>query len=337
MDRNLRRACLCVIGLMLGHLALDAQILPAFGSSRSGTTGMQFLKLGPDARSNAMAGSVLGNITDPAAVFWNPAGLAGLDTQKVHAQLGRTDYFAGIGMNHGCVAFKPSKYRTFGFGIMSYSTGDMPVTTEFMPQGTGQNFSVSDLMLSFSYAQVLTDQFRFGVSLKYANENIAGVTTHNGLFDFGFQYNIGIKGIRFGVAISNFGFNVKPSGEVIITTLSAEKQIDQFDEVAVPAIFRVGTAMYLLKSERHVVDWTLQLDHPTDNKEAVSSGLEYAFKNTLFLRTGYRFGVDGLRPSFGAGVQLKRRFGHMRFDYSYRSMQALGNINQLSLTLGILP
>ena len=38
----------------------QAQILPTFGNSRTGGSGMQFLKIAPDARSSAMSGAVVG-------------------------------------------------------------------------------------------------------------------------------------------------------------------------------------------------------------------------------------------------------------------------------------
>ena len=54
-------------------LSSVAQILPTFGNSRSGTSGMQFLKVWPDARSGALGGAVTAIVNDPSAAYWNPA------------------------------------------------------------------------------------------------------------------------------------------------------------------------------------------------------------------------------------------------------------------------
>ncbi|MGB0432657.1 MAG: PorV/PorQ family protein, partial [Bacteroidia bacterium] len=219
---------------------LNAQILPAFGGSRSGTTGMQFLKIGPDARSNALAGSVVGEVNDAASIFWNPAGAVELDSQKLHIQTGNVQYFGGIGLNHGVLVYQPEKFKSFSVGVMNFRSPEMDITTEFMPQGTGQTYALNDLMLALSYSQVLTDNFRFGISLKYANENIMGVVSQAGLFDFGFQYRVGVKDLMFGVAISNFGFNVNPQGEIELITLNGLVSVNQFEEIAVPASFKMG-------------------------------------------------------------------------------------------------
>lgn len=313
-----------------------SQILPSFGGSRSGTAGMQFLKLGPDARSNAMAGSVVGNANDASAVFWNPAGAVELDTQRFHLQTGHTQYFGGINMNHGAFIWQPEKYRSFGFAIMNLQSPEMDVTTEFMPFGTGQTYFVNDLLMAFTYSQVLTDNFRFGVALKYANENIAGVVTQSGLFDFGFQYQIDVRDIMFGVTVSNFGVNVRPEGNVELITFQGRDTVSQFEEIAVPATFRLGFSGNIFKRKKSSLITTLQLNHPTDNRETVSWGFEYAFKELLFVRTGYWFGQRGAYPTFGMGVNLQRRFGRLSFDYAFVARQALGAMHQLTLGISAL-
>lgn len=313
----------------------NAQVLPAFGGSRSGTTGLQFLKLGPDARSNALAGSVVGEINDAAAAFWNPAGLVELDTQKIHIQTGNTQYFAGVSMNHATVIFQPEKYRSFGLSLMNMRSPEMAVTTEFMPKGTGQSYSVNDLMLAFTYSQVLTDNFRFGVGLKYANENIAGIVSQAGLFDFGFQYKIGVRDLMFGVAISNFGFNVNPAGEITLVNLRSSQVIDEFEEVSVPASFKMGFSATALEKGKHHVKTNLQLNHPTDNQESISFGVEYSRNRLLFVRGGYSLGTQGAYPTFGLGVDLQRRFGDLGLDYAFIAKNNLGFNQQFTLSISI--
>ena len=321
--------------LFLCSAVVDAQVLPAFGGSRSGTTGLQFLKLGPDARSNALAGSVVGEINDGAAAFWNPAGLVEMDTQKIHIQTGNTQYFAGVSMNHAAVIFQPVSYRSFGFSLMNMRSPEMVVTTEFMPKGTGQSYLVNDLMLAFTYSQVLTDNFRFGVGLKYANENIAGIVSQAGLFDFGFQYKIGIRDLMFGVAISNFGFNVNPQGEISLVNLRSTDIVDEFEEVSVPASFKMGFSGTAFEKGIHHIKANLQLNHPTDNQESVSMGLEYSRNKLLFVRGGYALGQDGNYPTFGIGLDLPRRFGELGFDYAFIAKNNLGFSQQFTLSIAI--
>ncbi|NBV04892.1 MAG: hypothetical protein EBS08_04425, partial [Cytophagia bacterium] len=46
----------------------EAQWLPAFGRSRIGTAGFQFLKIQPDARSAAMAGNAINLVNEPGVM-----------------------------------------------------------------------------------------------------------------------------------------------------------------------------------------------------------------------------------------------------------------------------
>jgi len=324
-----------LVGLMVATTGF-AQLLPAFGGSRSGTTGLQFLKLGPDARSNALAGAVVGEINDEAAVFWNPAGIVELDTQKLHIQTGHTAYFAGVGINHASVVYQPERFRSFGIGLMNMRSPEMPVTTEFMPLGTGQTFSVNDLLVSFSYAQVLTENFRFGATLKYANENIAGVVAQAGLIDFGFQYEVGVRDLMFGVAISNFGFNVTPGGEIGLVGISGnETTIDNFEEFSVPASFKMGFSGTAYEKGMHKVRALLQLNHPTDNQESLALAFEYSRNGILYLRTGYALGQAGTYPSLGGGINLYRRFGNLRIDYAFLAKNSMGISQQVTLAASI--
>lgn len=297
---------------------------------------MQFLKLGPDARSNALSGAVVGEINDEAAIFWNPAGIVELDTQKFHLQTGHTAYFAQTDINHAAVVFQPEEFRSFGFGIMNMRSPEMPVTTEFMPLGTGQTFSVNDLLLSFSYAQVLTENFRFGASLKYANENIAGVVAQAGLVDFGFQYKVGVKDLMFGVAISNFGFNVDPQGEINLVGFGTNSQsVTNFEELSVPASFKMGFSGTAYKRNGHHLMALAQLNHPTDNQESLALAFEYSRNSLLFLRTGYALGITGNFPTFGGGINLRRRFGNLRIDYAMVGRNSMGVSQQITLAASV--
>lgn len=292
---------------------------------------MQFLKASPDPRSNALAGSVVGETNSAASIFWNPSGTVILDSQRIHFQTGNTRYFAGVTANHAVVLYQSNDMRSFGLGIFNMRSADMAVTTEFLPQGTGQTFGVNDLVLAFSYAQMLTDYFRFGLVAKYAEDNIAGVVTRAGLVDLGFQYQIGFRDISFGVSIANFGFNATPSGEIELVGIHQVTQRTSFEEISVPATFKMGISGNLIEKNANVLKANLQLNHPTDNRESLAMGLEFDRKGMLFLRTGYLLGHDGVLPTFGTGLRLLRRFGYLEVDYAFVARQSLGYSHQLGL------
>src|SRR6478736_1092453 len=96
----------------------QAQILPTFGNSRTGGSGMQFLKIAPDARSLAMGGSNVAVANDLSALYWNPAGITGMDTGRVNLMISNTRYFGDISSNYAAAAMKVGKLSFVGLNIM---------------------------------------------------------------------------------------------------------------------------------------------------------------------------------------------------------------------------
>jgi hypothetical protein len=295
------------------------------------------LKISPDARSAALSGAFVAMVDDVSALYWNPACMSKMDSNKYHFQAGHTAYFADMGMHFLGFTYSRDRLHHWGLSLVSLSSGDMIETTEFQPFGTGRSFSVTDLMIGISFAKVLSDNFSFGLSGKYVSENIADVITYNGMFDFGFIYSVGVRqSTRFAVSISNFGFNVRPGGRLTLNTLNGEKEITDFEKIAVPTIFRLGIVSPLYINKHHSLSAAAQLNHPTDNNETLALGFEYSLKKLLFLRSGYEFGTDqSAIPTFGFGLQMQRYFGYLGFHYAFHHLNPLGTVHRLSVAIGL--
>ncbi len=316
---------------------VQAQILPTFGNSRTGGSGMQFLKIAPDARSAAMSGAVVGLVNDASAMYWNPAGITSIDTGKVTAQFSNTRWFGNSQVNYGAVAFKAGKLSYVGINVMSLGFGDNKETTEFEPNGTGRNVLMGSTSIGVSFAKILTNNFSFGLQAKFAQEVIANVSLNNVLFDLGLTYNIGIKNARFGVTFTNFGLNVAPTGDVTILKMNNESAKSDFTPVSAPAIFRLGFAIDPICDGTNILTIAAQLNHPTDNNETLAAALEYSWKKILFARTGWEFGLDEDNnfPTVGFGVKLPRSFGNFGVDYGLISKSRIGNIHRIGLLFTI--
>jgi len=315
----------------------QAQILPTFGNSRTGGSGMQFLKIAPDARSASMSGAVVGLVNDASAMYWNPAGITSIDTGKVTVQLSNTRWFGNSQVNYGAVAFKAGKLSYIGVNVMSLGFGDNKETTEYEPTGTGRNVLMGSTSIGVTFAKILTNNFSFGLQAKFAQEVIANVSVNNVLFDLGLTYNIGIKNARFGVTFSNFGLNVAPTGDVTILKMNNESAKSDFTPISAPAIFRLGFAIDPINDGTNILTTAAQLNHPTDNNETLAAGLEYSWKKILFARSGWEFGLDEENnfPTVGLGVKLPTQFGNFGFDYGLVSKSRIGNIQRLGLLFTI--
>lgn len=321
--------------MLLFHVVirLEAQILPTFGDSRTGGSGMQFLKISPDARSLALGGAGVAVVNDLSAVFWNGAAIAEMDTARVHISNSSSRYIGGTGAYFGAVGGKVGQLSYLALHFFSLDYGTMKETTEFEPDGTGRQFTVANYTIGLTYSRILTNNFAFGLTGKYANESFAGVQIHNVLFDLGLKYNIGIKKARFGINFTNFGVNVSPSGSVTVLKFTGDQEVNKYTTQTVPAIFRIGAAFDPLSTPYHQMTLAGQLNHPTDNNETYSLGLEYRYLGIVAVRTGYEFKSDAayLFPSLGMGVKLNRRVGGLTLDYAYQARTNLGSINRISI------
>jgi hypothetical protein len=329
-----------IIGLLLLAFTVvyvNAQVLPTFGNSRTGGSGMQFLKISPDARGMALGGGAVAVTNDVSAMYWNPAGITHVDTGIVNVGLSHTRYFGDISSSFGGAVIKAGPLSYLGVQVFSMNYGTMDETTEFESKGTGRTFSVANYLVGLTYAKILTNNFSFGINAKYAREGFAGVNINNVLFDLGLQYDIGVKHARFGINFSNFGFNVSPKGDVSILKFSGETDVINFSSVTVPGIFRFGIAFDPIHTKEHVLTAVGQLNHPTDNNETYVLGMEYCYLKTLYARTGYEFGSDEkyVAPAAGIGVKILRSFGGFKIDYGFLAKNNLGNNHRITLCVNI--
>ncbi|RPI18236.1 MAG: PorV/PorQ family protein [Ignavibacteriae bacterium] len=306
----------------------EAQLIPVLGSQRAGTSSLQFLKIGVGGRATAMGESFVAVANDITALYWNPAGLVQFPENGVHFSHSewlvdlKHEYFGGV--------YRIGKNNAVGLSVTSLHTPAMQKTTEFEPNGTGEYFKYGDLAFGLSFARKLTDQFSFGISLKYVEETLAELKMRGYMFDLGTYYWTGLYNSRFAVTISNFGPQVKPTGSV---TLVGNRTLDNFQSFPPPTIFRIGFAIDPIDNPKNKLTTSIQLNHPNDNAENINIGAEYAFKDMLFIRGGYKFNVESENFSAGIGLKVPVLITKTSVDYSIANYKDLGFTHRLSINL----
>ncbi len=308
--------------------SLRAQLLPVLGAQRAGITTAGFLKIGVGARANAMAESFAAVGDDAFSLFYNPAGITQFDKNEV--AISHSTWFVGLQHDFIGAVYHLDKQNSVGISAISLQSDDMPVTTEYAPTGTGAYFKYGDLAFAATYARKMTNQFSFGVSVKYLYETLADVRMSGLLIDLGTYYWTGLGTTRFAVAVSNFGGQLTPTGSV---ELIDGTTVSKFQSFSPPTIFRIGFAFEPYQDETNKVTASAQLNHPGDNSENVSLGAEYSYSSSFFLRGGYRINVDEQKFSAGAGVKVDAKFAVVAFDYSFTPYERLGDVHRFSLSL----
>ena len=326
------------IGLMLTGLDARAQLLPSLGDERAGTSGFQFLKIPVDARAAALGQTVVASASDVGALYWNPALAA--NSVGIQAGFYHTAYFADVALDYAGVIYPLTGSNiVLGASLQTLDSGDMDVTTEFQPFGTGETFRLRDLALGVTFSQRLTDLFSYGLTSKYVRESVAGLTTSTVVFDVGFFYRVGTTGLDMAVSVRNFGIDGTPDGtldrEVISSTPTVQET--EFEAITPPTTFHMGVVYHAMKqSDDQSLQVSAQLNNPNDNAENWNLGVEYGWNDLLFLRTGYRFGIEEYTaPSFGLGLKLPVAGPVLRFDYGFNRLERLGTVNRIGLNLSL--
>jgi len=334
----MRRRLTVIAMLLLAATATRAQILPSLGGQRSGTSGFQFLKIPVDARSAALGQAVVASGGDASVLYWNPALAASVG--GIQAGLYHSAYFVDVTVDFAGVVWPvPGTNMAVGASIQTLDSGEMDVTTEFQPFGTGETFRLRDLGIGLTFSQALTDLFSYGVTTRLVRESVAGLSASTVVADLGFHYRVGPTGLELAVALRNFGLDGRPGGSLDRPVIDDPPVATEsaFESMTPPTTFHLGVAWELLRGDAgQSLRISTQLTNPSDNAETWSAGVEYGWRETLFLRTGYRFGIDEATvPSLGAGVQAPLSGARLRFDYSFNRLERLGVAHRIGLSVTV--
>lgn len=288
-----------------------------FAFEKVGVTAFQFLKVIPDARSTAM-GEAYSSISQGAdGMYWNPASMMWSDGLSLN--FSRVDYI--FDTNHYGISAS-YKYRGFAFGAMFMNAdyGEIAVTDvtnlgymsdgSFNPGLTGEIIHPGAIVTGIGFAQRLTDKFSYGVSAKYAREDMAyGDSTVYSLnmWDMGLIYNTGFRSIRVAATIRNFGSQVK--------YFDYDYPLPQTLNVGISAFIFGKTDALLTNNASHQLLVAFDLVQPRDYDQQYNVGCEYIFMDLIALRSGYKINYDTEGLTFGVGLFLKD-FG---VDYSYNN------------------
>ena len=329
--------------------------------TRQGTRGANFLEIGVDARGQAMAGAVVSWTDSPSALYWNPSGVANIETfsaeatrQNLYGDLDITHNFAGVAI--------PALGGVIGAHVITLNSGDMERTTPAYPNGGdptfGSTFNWSSTAVGLSYGRRLTDRLSLGATAKVVTEGLSDAKTTWTAVDVGTQFNTGIYGLTLGAAVLNVGPAAEATGTAIKRQVDTDNFSNQRTEIQfatqsteLPTMFRFSVGMDLLgrsgslfsTNPKHKLVAEAAFSDAIDTNLQFAGGLEYSFNNLVFLRGGKRFfnddratgstGTYGL--SGGAGVRLPLGAQRaIRFDYGYMSLGDLQNVQVFTFGFG---
>ncbi|MBT5077784.1 MAG: PorV/PorQ family protein [Candidatus Marinimicrobia bacterium] len=297
------------------------------------TTAGNWLKLETGARGVGMAGAMVAAGTGVSAITYNPSSIGFIKGSELYYS--KTNYLAGI--SHSSMAYGTQVTPTdfVAFYLFSFNSGKMDVTNAFFPDGTGEEFDVTGLSLRGTYAKILTDRLKFGVSIKYIRESIYTTAMQTVAIDLGSNFDTGIYGIILGMSVSNFGPDVQFSGEgleqQVADTLSVDGTLSKLtDEFPIPMSFRLGIKKDVFNDSIHKLTVAMDGVNPIDYVVTGNIGLEYSWLETAYVRGGTHLNHDTASFTMGAGIKI----GNIFVDYAFANYGILENTNQFGLRFG---
>jgi len=305
----------CFKALVLFLILQLSGITFAYGRS----TGAAFLKLGVGARPIGMGSAFVAIADDANAIYWNPAGLAGLKKREISSM--HSEWITDIRYDFLGYVHPANKLGTFAGSFSYLSMGGIERRGENREKLSG-GFTAYDLAVALSYSRALSQTMNMGVNLRFIQQKIENEDAYGIAFDLGGIYKMPIKGLSLGFTLQNLGPKMK-----FIS-----------DPYSLPLTLTMGLGY------RFVPGLTLALDvrHQLIQKRTtLSLGTEYWPFSLLALRAGY---VGRLLSSvvdrndeeigdfLGLGAGLGMRLFGYQMDYSYVPFGDLGETHRISFS-----
>ncbi len=266
-------------------------------------TGYNFLRLPVSAHAAALGGD---NITlvedDPTLVFHNPALLTSVSDKSIC--LCYMTYMEGAKTASAAFTKTAGDKASWAVGAQYMDYGSMKETTaDNIVIG---NFSAKDVMVSGSFAYILSTRLAGGVSAKFISSSIAGYNSLAVGVDLGLNYYDENLGLSLSAAARNLGGQIKAYN-------------DDFErmplDVQIGISKKLGNAPLRFSATMNKLnDWDVNF------KNHFVVGADVLLSEAIYIAAGYNFGRSdemsiadgdnssshGAGLSLGAGLQLER-------------------------------
>jgi hypothetical protein len=272
-------------------VALTLAFAPQLQAAGQTAFASREIDLWPSAAAQGQAGATS---RDPLVALWvNPAGLV-FGPAQVGAT--HTEWFADTRAEQLAVALGGRRLR-MGAAAFLLTTSDIPLrpTVGGVPSpltSPVDDFEVRDFTLSLSAAYAISPRLSWGVTLRSLTQKVYTYDASTLALDLGAVWQPR-PGLDVGAALNSLGPALDWGSGA---------------RVPLPRSLRAGAAWQVHPSVRVSAEGWIARDRDT----RVASGVEWQPVPALALRSGYLFGADSQRLSFGVGLAW-RGFG---FDYA---------------------
>ena len=312
----------------------------------------EFLNIGIDAASLGMSKSVVATTNGVNAMYWNPAGLIGIEDYE--GSLMHASYFAGIAnYNFAGFAMPIDNESAVGISIIRFGVDDILNTTELIDSQGNINynnislFSAADYAFTFTYARnLIFSDLYFGVNAKVIRRVIGDFASSWGFgLDAGIQFKrnqwqFGLMVRDITTSFNTWSINQTEFDKIKNAIPGQNQELPETTEITKPKVqlgiarrFKIGR-FFNLQTE---VDLNMRFAQTNDiissNFVSVDPtiGFQLDYEDLVFLRGGIgniqnttNFDSSkslAIQPNFGVGFKYKG----IQVDYALTNIGSVGN------------
>ncbi len=283
-----------------------------------------FLRNDVSARAAALGGNFVTIKDDPNSIFYNPAGLASIQSQQV--SFGFFKNLLDVNAGHASYARRIPSFGTIGAGLVYVNYGSFDMTDE-----NGQSlgtFNAGDFAFTAGYANLLANGLEYGINAKFIFSSIAGYSSSAAAIDLGARYVITPDVFTIGASILNIGTQFDP----YMTTRET-----------LPLDVRIGASYFPEHLPAQVFiglnKLNEQQDKFLDRFSSFMAGVEFTASESVLLRFGYnnekrrelKLGSSSGLAGFSLGAGFRTEM--YTIDYAFNSMGKIGGLHRVSIGL----
>lgn len=337
-----------VLSLTMCHSAF------AGNPDRQGEAGAYELLMNPWARSAGLHTMGTSFVSGVEAMRLNVAGLSRVKGTEVVVSHARYLEGTDIKMNAFGLAQKVGKNGTFGLSLMAMDFGDIPVTTENSPEGTGGTFSPNFFNLGLGYGHIFENKISVGILFRAISESTADLKAFGFALDAGVQYVSGPQdNFKLGLSLRNVGSPMSFGGQGLSQQLSVPNSTYQLSyeqrpsAFELPSVLNIGVSYDFILGDKNRLTAISNFTSNSFSRDQLGAGIEYAFNEKFMLRGGYKYELGqseapeeknvytGLAGGLSIQVPVSKKstttFG---IDYAFRASNPWGGTHNLAVRLG---
>lgn len=324
---------------------------------RQGEAGAAQLLMTPWARLAGFHTLNTSSVSGVEAMRLNVAGM-GRGISSTEINIAHTRYLEGADINFNSIGLvqKVGSNGTFGLSLMTIDFGDINLTRDDAPEGTGATFTPQYYNIGMGYSHIFANKVSVGMLVRGVSEGLTNLQAFGLAVDAGVQYVTGERdNFKLGISLRNIGGPLRFDGEGITfevqsptqsgTTIRIRNRVSRFE---LPSVLNIGLSYDFWVNPRDRFTVLGNFVSNSFSSDEIGAGVELSIRDMFQVRGAYRIPIQGddgtidnapLYTGVAAGasvivpVNKEKKHQRVAFDYAYRVTKFFNGTHNIGLRI----